>query len=187
MAGGRRVREAGISLSEYVILGLGGKKWWRQHAVETARVLNEIDPEFIRIRTMNARPDTPLYDKLERGEWERMNDEEMIVEERLLINSLNGISSYFASDHMVNLLMELNGKLPEDKEKLLAITDRYLELPHEEKFHFSVGRRLGYYMRLDDLEEAEARAHVDRAIERLLRNFGGDLEKAIAKCMEQMI
>jgi radical SAM superfamily enzyme YgiQ (UPF0313 family) len=184
---GRKVREAGLSLSEYVILGLGGKRWWRQHAEETARVLNQIDPDFIRIRTLNARPGTPMYEKLERGEWQRLNDEEMIVEEQLLLESLDGINSTFASDHMVNLLMELNGKFPEDKAKLLAIVERYLQLPPEEKRHFSVGRRLGNYTCLDDLENAVARVHVDRAIERLQRNFNGDIEQALIMCTQRMI
>ena len=52
IAGGRKVVESGISLCEYVILGLGGKAMWREHAAETARVLNEIDPDFIRFRTL---------------------------------------------------------------------------------------------------------------------------------------
>jgi radical SAM superfamily enzyme YgiQ (UPF0313 family) len=184
---GCKVKEVGISLSEYVILGLGGKKWWRQHAVETARVLNQINPDFIRIRTMNVRPDTPLYEKMVHGEWQRLNDEEMIVEEQLLLENLDGISSYFASDHMVNLLMELNGKFPEDKERLLSIVKRYLQLPPQEKLHFMVGRRLGNYACLDDLKNAAARARVDEAIERLQRNFNGDIERAMAMCMQRMI
>jgi radical SAM superfamily enzyme YgiQ (UPF0313 family) len=184
---GRKVKEAGITLSEYVILGLGGKQWWRQHATETARVLNQIDPDFIRIRTMNARPGTPLYEKMERGEWQRLSDEEMIVEEQLLLESLDGINSFFASDHMVNLLMELNGQFPEDKDELLAIVEQYLQLPPEEKLHFAVGRRLGNYTRLDDLDSEIARLHVDRAIKRIQRNFGGDIEQALLACTQRMI
>jgi radical SAM superfamily enzyme YgiQ (UPF0313 family) len=184
---GRKVKEAGITLSEYVMPGLGGKKWWRQHAIETARVLNQIDPDFIRIRTMSAKPGTPIYERMERGEWEQLSDEETIREEQLLIQSLNGINSRFVSDHMLNLLMELNGKLPEDKEKLLSIIDRYLALPGEEKLRFSVGRRLGYYACLDDLENEEARIHVDAAVERLERNFDGTVEEALVKWMQQMV
>jgi radical SAM superfamily enzyme YgiQ (UPF0313 family) len=184
---GQRVKEAGITLSEYVMPGLGGKKWWREHAIETARVLNQIDPDFIRIRSMSAKPGTPIHDKLERGEWERLNDEEIVREQQLFIQTLEGINSYFASDHMLNLLMELHGKFPEDKDTMLGIIERYLELPQEEKLHFSVGRRLGYYMRLDDLENEEARTQVDIAIERLQRNFEGEIDEALTKCMEQMI
>jgi radical SAM superfamily enzyme YgiQ (UPF0313 family) len=49
---GKKVKESGISLSAYIIIGLGGKKWWKEHAVDTARVLNQINPDFIRVRTL---------------------------------------------------------------------------------------------------------------------------------------
>ena len=51
---GKKVKESGISLSEYVILGLGGKGMWREHAIETAKVLNQINPDFIRVRTLKV-------------------------------------------------------------------------------------------------------------------------------------
>ena len=46
----------------------------------------------------------PIYRKIESGELELMNDDEIIAEERLLIENLDGITSYFASDHILNLL-----------------------------------------------------------------------------------
>jgi len=187
VAAGRNVKAAGISLSEYVILGLGGRKGWRRHALETAAVLNRIDPDFIRVRTMTVRPGTPLFDKMERGEWEPLRDEEVIAEEALLIETLEGIRSRFVSDHMANLLMELDGRLPEEKEQLLATVRRYLALSSEEKQHFSVGRRLGHYTCLDDLAAPEARRQVDKAIERLRRNFGGNIDQALTECMRQML
>ncbi len=186
IAAGRKIMEAGITLSENVMPGLGGKKWWRQHAIETANVLNRINPDFIRMRSMIARPGTPMHDRLERGEWQHLSDEEVVREQQLFIQNLDGIESHFVSDHMNNLLMELNGKFPEAKEDLLATIDRYLGLPPEEKLHFSVGRRLGYYERLDDLEVEEARANVDDSIQRLNRNFDGNIEEALLKCRQQM-
>jgi len=61
--GGRNVVEAGISLSEYVIPGLGGALWTQEHARETARVINEINPDFIRLRTLHTVPGTDLHEK----------------------------------------------------------------------------------------------------------------------------
>jgi len=58
---GRRVKESGIFLSEYVILGLGGRGMWREHAAETARVLNQINPDFIRVRTLKVLKTMPLH------------------------------------------------------------------------------------------------------------------------------
>jgi radical SAM superfamily enzyme YgiQ (UPF0313 family) len=49
---GLKVKAAGLSLSEYVMPGLGGTTYWREHAIDTARVLNKIDPHFIRLRTL---------------------------------------------------------------------------------------------------------------------------------------
>ena len=148
---GRKVKEAGISLSEYVMPGLGGKGMWREHATETAKVLNQIDPDFIRVRTLKVLRSMPLYQKIETGEFVPLTDDEIVVEERLLIQTLEGIHSTFASDHILNLLEEVEGRFPEDKEKMLAVIDRYLALPVREKANFRLGRRAGVYRSLDDL------------------------------------
>ena len=113
---GQKVKQSGISLSEYIMPGLGGRAMWREHAIETARVLSQIDPDFIRVRTFKALEIMPVYRRIESGELELMNDDEIIAEERLLIENLDGITSYFASDHILNLLEELDGKFPEAKE-----------------------------------------------------------------------
>lgn len=119
---GRKVVEAGISLSEYVMAGLGGKNWWEQHARNTAAVLNKIDPDFIRLRTTMLTPGLPMYDLVESGEWVHSSPVELLKEERLLIECLEGINSQFVSDHNSNLLY-LNGKFPEDKEEMLEVMD----------------------------------------------------------------
>jgi radical SAM superfamily enzyme YgiQ (UPF0313 family) len=77
IVGGKKIVESGISLCEYVILGLGGKRMWREHATETARVLNEIDPDFIRVRTLTIKQGMPLYDEVKKGNFVRATDEEI--------------------------------------------------------------------------------------------------------------
>jgi len=77
---GRKVKESGISLSEYIMPGLGGKTMWKQHAVETAKVLNQINPDFIRIRTLKALRIMPLYRKIESGELVLLSDDEIVAE-----------------------------------------------------------------------------------------------------------
>ncbi|MEW6026539.1 MAG: radical SAM protein [Planctomycetota bacterium] len=57
---GQRVKEAGIELSEYVLVGIGGKELWKEHALDTAKVLNAINPDFIRLRTWVPVPNAPL-------------------------------------------------------------------------------------------------------------------------------
>ncbi len=122
--GGKNIVASGISLSEYVLLGLGGKGMWREHAIETAKVLNQINPEFIRIRTLTIKAGMPLYDEVKNGNFIRETDEEIIEEEKLFIENLN-CQSNFISDHITNLLQEIEGKLPEDKEKMLATVARF--------------------------------------------------------------
>jgi len=148
--GGKKVIASGISLCEYVILGLGGRKMWREHATQTARVLNEIDPDFIRVRTLTINKKMPLYNELENGNFIRSTDEEILEEEKLFIEHLECHSNY-VSDHITNLLQEIEGKLPQDKEKMLASIDRFQSLPPEERTNFIVGRRVGIYVHLDDL------------------------------------
>ena len=186
IAGGRKVVESGISLCEYVILGLGGKEMWREHAVETARVLNEIDPDFIRVRTLTVINGMPLYDEVENGKFIRATDEEIMEEEKLLIEHLECHSNY-VSDHITNLLQEIEGELPEDKGKMLASIERFQALSPEERGNFRVGRRVGIYAQLDDLYDWRKREVVERAIHRLSQGSNHIDEKVIYALMERFI
>jgi len=185
--GGRKVVEAGIELSEYVILGLGGKRWWKEHAIETAKVLNEINPHFIRIRTLMVLPQMPLYRKMEEGDFVLQSEEEMIVEERLLIEGLDGITSTFLSDHILNLLGELEGKFPEEKAKLLAIIDRFLSLPKEEKLNYCLGRRAGIYETMEDMKDPYLHNKVKALMEEIRQRDPDGVEKAIFRLKENFL
>lgn len=184
---GRKVKESGISLSEYVILGLGGKEMWREHAIHTANVLNQIDPDFIRVRTLKVLKIMPLYQRIEKGEFTLLNDDEIVTEERLFIENLDGIKSTFVSDHILNLLEEVEGKFPEDKGKMLAVIDRYLALPDEERIHFRLGRRAGFYRCLDDLSNPELHQQVERALRKIESEHPEGVEGVISTLMESFI
>jgi radical SAM superfamily enzyme YgiQ (UPF0313 family) len=184
---GRKVKESGISLSEYVILGLGGKGMWEEHAIETAKVLGQINPDFIRVRTLKVLKTMPLYQKIERGEFALLSDDEIVVEERLLIENLEGITSTFVSDHILNLLEEVEGKFPEEKEKMLALIDRYLVLSPEEKTNFRLGRRAGIYRSVDDLSNPELEDQVEHALRRIELERPGSFEKVLSDLMESFI
>lgn len=192
--GGKNVVEAGISLSEYVMPGLGGERWWREHAVETAKVLNQINPDFIRFRTLYVRQNMPLYQKVERGEFVRPSDDQIVSEIRLFLETLDGITSTVVSDHILNLLEEVQGRLPENKGKMLQVIDRYLAWPAEQRLRFRVGRRLGYLRNLDDLEDLNLRLRIDHTIEEVRGSLpeekAGDsqeIEKEIYSLMENYI
>ena len=183
--GGRKVVESGISLCEYVLLGLGGREMWREHALETAKVLNEIDPDFIRVRTLAIKKEMPLYDEVENGNFIRAKDEEIIEEEKLLIEHLDCHSNY-VSDHITNLLQEIEGKLPQDKEKLLAIIDRFQGLPPEERANFILGRRIGIYQELDDLDNVSKHQMAEQAMYKL-KQGDNRVDKTIYALMENFV
>jgi len=192
--GGRNVVEAGISLSEYVMPGLGGNRWWREHAVESAKVLNQIDPDFIRLRTLYVRKDMPLFARVEKGEFIRPSDDLIVSEIKLFIATLDGIRSTVVSDHILNLLEEVQGKLPDEKEKMIGMIDRYLSLPEEKRLQFRVGRRLGYYRTLTDLQDPDLLRRVDQIIEKVGRLDGEEepkspeeIERVIYGLMENYI
>lgn len=184
---GRKVKQSGISLSEYIIPGLGGKSMWREHAVETARVLNQIDPDFIRVRTLKVLKIMPLHRKIETGDFVVPSDDEIVEEERLLIENLDGISSRIVSDHILNLLEEVEGQLPEAKEKMLTVIDRYLNLPQAERVNFRLGRRAGYYRTLDDMANPDLRIRVEHLLRRIEMDSPGSLEQIISTLMESFL
>ena len=122
---GKKALKAGFDLTEYVLLGLGGQEYWQQHAIGTAKVLNKINPTWVRVRTLMLRPKTILYLKMKRGEFHESTPVEVIKETQLLISNLD-CNTEFLSDHNSNYL-PLNGHLPEDKSKLLEYINETLE------------------------------------------------------------
>lgn len=138
--GGKSIRDGGISLCTYVMPGLGGKKWSKEHALETARVINEIEPDFVRLRTLEIFPNTILYGKIESGFFEELNEEDVIKEEKLLVENIE-CNTTITSDSAANLLLEIWGDLPREKKKILRSIDNYLSLTPKQKIEFSLKRR----------------------------------------------
>jgi radical SAM superfamily enzyme YgiQ (UPF0313 family) len=184
---GRKVMESGIELSEYVVLGMGGRRWWREHATETADVLNKINPDFIRFRTLKVTADMPLFEKLEKGEFVLSNEEEIVNEERFLIENLENITSYIKSDHILNLLEEVEGRLPDDKEKMLSVIDSFLSLSPEEKIVFRFGRRAGIYRSLHDLKDELTYFKIKKQIKEMESKEPGSVEKTLSLFLDNYI
>ena len=122
---GKMIKKAGIELSEYIIVGVGGKKFTKQHALNSAKVLNEINPDFIRIRTIVPFPGTELYDMYNSGEFELLSPHECLKEMKLFVENLDVTSSFY-TDHVSNYCY-VNGKLPEAKKEIIrGIEDNLL-------------------------------------------------------------
>lgn len=175
---GLRIKQSGISLCFYVIIGLGGqlrlenKETWKEHACETARVLNQVDPDYIRVRTLTIREGSPLFEKKQEGEFKRSCDADLVKEELLMLEHLD-VTSQFVSDHSTNILMDIRGKFPEDKEKLIAIAKRYLALSEDEQLNFRLGtlfRFFGYspnYRNFKDFFDLEKRAEMQIFLDKM--------------------
>lgn len=147
---GKKVVEAGFELSMYYMPGLGGKQYAEENAFETARVLNAVNPSFIRIRTTTPVPGTPLHQMMDRGEWEPMTERDKVLEIRNMIEHLEEITASVQSDHMMNLIEDANGKLPGDKKAILAPLDKFLSMNTEDQECFIAGRRTGNIRMLAD-------------------------------------
>lgn len=176
IAGGKKVVAAGISLSEYVMPGLGGKKWSEKQALESACALNEINPAFIRLRSLSVRKDSPLFRLCQSGEFEPLTETEMVDEIGLFLENLN-CEAYVTSDHIWNILMDVEGQLPQDKDKMLDIIRRYQKKTPMEKLAFNLSERLKYWNMPD---EPEIRQLVHDAQESI-RNETPDAESRVEK------
>ena len=186
---GKRLRTAGMEVSEYVMPGLGGQEMWRDHAVETAKVLNQINPHFIRLRSLRVPDRVPLHTKLEDGSF-RMQTDDMLAEEiGLFIKTLEGITSTVTSDHIMNLLEDINGKLPDDKEKMLAAIQSYQDLSETDRLIYRTGRRGGAYRSIEDLKRDPATYQkIKTLIEEVAQKEGPDgVEHMISEMVDRYI
>ena len=185
--GGKRIVTAGISLFEYVIPGLGGTRWSKEHAEETARVINQINPDFVRLRSLHVVRGTDLDGMMQKGEFTPLGDEDVVREIRMFIECLDGIETTLVSDHILNLFEELEGKLPENKEKLLAVIDRYFKLSSQERIIFRIGRRRGIYRKLDDLSDRHTYTRLNQMVDEYEAKEPDQLEKDLFRLMHHYI
>ena len=183
---GLHIRQAGIELSEYVMPGLGGTIWTHLHALESARVINAINPDFIRLRTLCVVPGTQMDELKKKGEFQPLNDEDILREINLFIENLNVQGTYLASDHILNLLEELEGEFPADKPLILSAIRRFFDLSAEDRLIFRLGRRSGALRKLDDLANEEVYSRLKSVVDRYNAE-GENIEEDIIKTMNNYI
>lgn len=179
---GQKAVAAGFDVSYYYMPGLGGKEYMQENAIESAKVVNAVNPTFVRLRSTVPIPGTPLYEMMEQGRWTPLSEVEKIQEIRLFIEHCNGITSTLTSDHMMNLLEDVEGTFPQDKETMLATIDDFLSMPQEDKEKFIIGRRIGMYrylrdyypnFKVDQLYYSIKQQYgtIDKAVIEILKNF----------------
>ncbi len=113
-----------MQLSEYVILGMGGIKRSKMHALNTAKAISEIEPDFVRLRTLVPKINTLLLHQMKKGRFQLLSPHRVLEETRLLVENIR-CATILTSDHYTNYL-NLSGNLPEDKERLLNDIDQAL-------------------------------------------------------------
>jgi len=115
---GRKVKEAGITFSVTVILGLGGVEKSRQHCLETARILTEIDPDYGGALTLTLVPGTPLYEQWQKGKFHPISPFQSLEGLKTIVAESHFTNCFFSSMHASNYF-SIRGRLPQDKQRVL--------------------------------------------------------------------
>lgn len=124
---GKKIRQARILLSVTVILGLAGRTSKAvAHAKNTAKLLNEINPDYVSALTIMIQPRTELYRRVARGEFEVPAPFEVLDEMRLLLEGLEVQGTEFRSNHASNYV-PIKARLPKDKEKILDLINNIIK------------------------------------------------------------
>ena len=124
ISAGKLIRQAGMELSTYVVLGLGGTARSREHALRTAEAVNAISPDFLRLRTLVPKINTLMLHQIKKGRFQLLSAHGVLAETRLLIANIT-CSTRLTSDHYTNYV-NLNGRLPGERDRLLKQIDQTL-------------------------------------------------------------
>jgi radical SAM superfamily enzyme YgiQ (UPF0313 family) len=116
----KKIRDAGIPLSLTIILGLGGLEHSERHAKATAKVLNEIDPEYVGALTLMTPPGTRINEMVQTKEFVPMSPMEILKELKLLVEELDLSKCVFRTNHASNYL-PVRGTLNSDKAAILKV------------------------------------------------------------------
>lgn len=144
--GGKKVKEAGIELSIYFMPGVGGKALSDENAIETAKVINEVNPDFVRLRTFILRTGSLMEELRDAGLYQEQRDIDKLVEIRKMLAHIDPKRAHgkLTSDHIINLLQEVTGYLDKDLSSMLEYIDTFLALPDREQKQYQLARRMGF-------------------------------------------
>ena len=140
--GGRKVKAAGIELSVYFMPGIGGAEFYQENAEETAYVVNQINPDFVRLRTFVLPLASEMYQMKQAGEFTELTDIEKLREIRLLIEKTEAPDVTIVSDHIVNLIGSLHHPVSR-KAEMIGKIDEVLDLSESEQRLYQIARRHG--------------------------------------------
>ncbi len=142
--GGKKVKQAGIELSIYFMPGAGGKEYSQKNAIETANVINAVNPDFVRLRTFVVKTGSLMEDLVKTGKFIECSDIEKLLEIKIMLEHIQNCNGYLASDHIINLLQNVNGYLDKDLYTMLEYINSFLALPRKMQRKYQIARRMGF-------------------------------------------
>lgn len=117
-------------------------------------VINQMNPPIIRFLTLAAPRGIELFGNNTSEKYIPSTDLDIAKEIKYFIENLKGITSYIESNNILNLLQEIEGKMPDAKEKIRSALDEFIHLPDEHRVVFQVGKRLRLLSGLSDLNNS---------------------------------
>ncbi len=135
IAGGKAAKEAGLEVSFYILIGAGGKDRIIEHAKESAKVCNEVNPDFIRLRTLVVQHGSLLEEKMNSGQYKPTLPVQKLQEIKTFLENLEVTQCELASDHFTNYIWVdknivyrgIYGTLPKDKQDMLDALNQTLD------------------------------------------------------------
>lgn len=138
IAAGKKAMDTGYQLSLTVITGLAGQEQSQIHAIDTARVVSEINPTYLGALTLMLLKNTPLYKQFETGAFKPLTPQQTLLELKYLLQNLHLTKCIFRCNHASNYL-PLKGTLNEDKDRLLLMLDKAISNPEVLRPEFTRG------------------------------------------------
>lgn len=125
--GVRKIEASGMKASVTFISGLAGKDGWEEHAVETGRMISEMEPSYVGLLTLMVEPSVPMAEDIKSGKLKLLTAEEVVAETLLMLQNIHvDKMCVFRSNHASNYV-SLRGNLPEDRDKMMALLRRAMK------------------------------------------------------------
>ncbi|NLA74091.1 MAG: radical SAM protein, partial [Deltaproteobacteria bacterium] len=142
-----------------------------------------------RLRSLRIPERVPLIEKVRSGEFIKQTDDGIAEEIRLFIETLDNITSTLTSDHIMNLLEEVSGTFPQDKQKMIDVIKKYQDMPDNERIIYRVGRRGGAYRSTANIyTDPVTRTKIEDLIAQVRKEHGETgLEQAISDMVDQYV
>lgn len=133
----RKAEGLGIPMSLTFLSGIGGRKMWRENAIDTGTMISEMEPTYVSFLTLMVVPGTPLHDEMMSGEFELLRPDEVLKEAQLMLENINvSKKCIFRSNHASNYV-SLKGDLPYDRDAMierLKVAQNHSEMWKDERF-----------------------------------------------------